>query len=317
MTHHYTFLINPQARSGKSQGVWTKIQAFLVQHDINFTAKISKSAGDISNWAGQFSQQPLSATEHIVVIGGDGSLNEALNGILTKDPTAQIPLAYIPAGSGNDFARAHGLPKDPIESLKVILRDTTTRSPATLDIGKFFVHTTGKSNFFLNNVGVGFDAATVANTNNSHTKKTFNRMGIGKLSYFSSVFKTLANQSSFSVQVTADGETTTLDQAYLLTLSNHPYFGGGINIMPDADPNDQKLDLIIIEHKKHITRLLYILEEVMRGHDHYRLPEVHRFTAEEIRITTTHAEFAHADGEELGSHIYDITFTTQTYPFWV
>jgi len=316
MTHQYTFLINPAAKSGNAKQTWLDLSTYLNNQQIEYSELISQTPGDVQKLAQRFAETKPSEHQHLVVVGGDGTLNEAINGILLHDPQAEVPLAYLPAGSGNDFARAHGLAQEPLESLKMILKRTQQGDPEKVDIGEYVDSKHQMHRFFVNNIGVGFDAMTVSLTNHSKYKVLLNKFGLGKVAYFSSIFRTILLQDTFPVEVKWGEQKEYLPHAYLVTVSNHPYFGGGIKIMADANPRDGKMDLIVIENVGSKIRILYILQRLMAG-KHYSLPEVHRYTASELEIKTGRLEHGHIDGEELGTHTFDLNLKTRPYPFWV
>ncbi|MCM0583190.1 YegS/Rv2252/BmrU family lipid kinase [Weissella diestrammenae] len=319
MTHRYTFLINPAAKSGHAADVWQELETYLDDEKIIFEKFESQAPGDITKYAQHFVQrQPTNNQDHLVVVGGDGTLNEALNGIRDTMTSKMVPLAYLPAGSGNDFARAYQLDTVPINRLKKIINLTQNSSlePEFVDTGVYIDRQHQTKRYFVNNLGIGFDALTVNLTNHSYLKKRLNRLGWGKLSYFISIFKALSIQDTFPLEVTWQKQTEYLPHTYLMTLSNHPYIGGGVEIMADANPRDAKIDLIVIENTGSTLRLLYILKQMIVG-KHYRLPEVHRYTAEQFDLKTGRLEYGHADGEELGTHTFDLSVTTQKQPFWL
>ncbi|WP_373770343.1 diacylglycerol/lipid kinase family protein [Weissella soli] len=313
----YIFLINPSARSGKTTKLWPVIETYLKEHRCHYTFRMSQRLGDIANWTAWYALHGLPDNTYLVVVGGDGTLNEALNGILHAKPAAQLPLAYIPAGSGNDFARAHGLPSTPLAALEMILNTTATQPPKLVDIGVYADSLTKQPAYFVNNIGIGFDALALYHTNHSRTKKVLNALGLGKLAYLTSIVKTLVHQVPFTLDVYVNGQHTRVHQAYLLTLSNHPYFGGGVKILPDANPTDGLLDLVVIEKQATMRRLIWILVKILTGNPYEQLPEVHRWTNAKIHLRTDEINYAHADGEELGRQAINLEFTTQPYPFWL
>lgn len=313
---HYTFFVNPAARSGKSMVVWGEVEQFLKSTGVAFDSRLSTAPGELRKWAYQYAKYEDSADRQLVVVGGDGSLNEVINGLLAFDTKRSIPLAYIPAGAGNDFARAHGITGTPVEMMQTILAKVDAGEPKSIDIGEYMDAVKRERRFFLNNVGIGFDATTVEIANNSRIKNILNKLKLGKATYGVALIEALSRQDRFPVEIIANGRKFYTPRGYLLTVSNHPYFGGGVKIMPDADPTDGKIDLIMIERPQFFMKILWLLVQLVRGR-HYNYSEVHRFTAASIRVRTSRLEFGHADGEELGSRAYDLMVTTRPYPFWL
>lgn len=315
----YQFIINPVAKSGKSLENWSLLKDELIAESVNFDFYISKNQQDLNRWIKQFLKRQEMHPEQLVVVGGDGTLNLTLNAILSRNSSYQQPIAYIPDGSGNDFARAHGIPVDPMASLHRILKQTkqSQQKPRLIDLGVYEDVKNQQRKYFVNNLGVGFDAMVVSMTNHSLTKVWLNKFGWGSLAYPLLIFKVLTEQDSFAVTVkSSDHKVDFYEHAYLMTVSNHPYFGGGINIMPDADPHDGKLDLIIIEKPKNKIRLLKIVKALLKKRL-YDEPEVHRYTHKELEFKTHRLELAQADGEELGAHIYNYRFSSKSIEFWL
>jgi len=103
--------------------------------------------------------------------------------------------------------------------------------------------------------------------------------------------------------------------AFLVTTSNHPYFGGGVPILPNATVHDPNLELIVIERHNWLI-LLWIALFIPSG-KHLNSHWVHHYKASSIRLTTTTLEFGQSDGEEMGSRFFDLEMNTVKYPFWI
>ena len=126
----------------------------------------------------------------IVVLGGDGTINEILNILI--DCHLQNPLSYIACGSGNDFARAISLPSNPLKAWEYIHHQATIKK---ICVGKVKINDTER--YFLNNVGIGFDARIVYSANHSKLKMLLNKVHLGALVYASFFLKALIIQKFF------------------------------------------------------------------------------------------------------------------------
>ncbi|TYC48196.1 YegS/Rv2252/BmrU family lipid kinase [Weissella muntiaci] len=310
------FLINPAAQSGNAMQIWQKFEAYLKGKQIDYQAQISTRPRDIYNWS-YIWQKHNSYNSVLVILGGDGSLNEAVNGQLAANIGWSAPIAYIPAGSGNDFARAYNLSNNlqPEVIIPQLVTAIETEQVQQLDIGRMLDRVNHTRRYFVNNLGVGFDAATVAATNDSTLKNSLNRLHLGKLAYFLSLFGVLRTQDTFNVSLKSDQGQVQFNHGYLLTFSNHPYFGGGVQIMPDANPTDGKMDLIIIE-KRNMPQLLHTLFKVLRS-EHYGMQQVYRWTSDKYEMVIPRLEYGHVDGEELGVHAFDFEVTSQKHSFYL
>lgn len=318
MEQKYQFIINPAARSGKNLTTWHTLQEELQKHSVNFEQYISKSSYEITKWLRRFLRDPNEVKTQIVVLGGDGTLNIVINSVLQYQPNIMRPIAYIPAGSGNDFARAHGIEIDPLASLRRILRQTQDpqQLPFQADIGVYTDQRNSQTRYFVNNLGIGLDATVVSLTNHSSAKVWLNKLGLGTLSYGALLMKTLSQQDSFPINIKTAQGTERIGDAYLTTISNHPYFGGGVNIMPDADPYDGKIDMILVEKPQNQRQFLKLIKSVAK-HNLMNQPGVHRYTVDRLELETERLENGQTDGEELGVHTYHFVFTTRQYDFWL
>lgn len=309
MLTHYHFIINPIAGSGHAKQVWPKIEQILQTGNILYSFEESKYAGHTEKLT------RLHALNHpkdvIVLLGGDGTLHEAVNG-LHKHTKISATLAYIPCGSGNDFARGLAIPSDPLKALDNILN---ARAPRLVDIGHYHEKIRNESAFFTNNIGIGFDAQVVYLTNHSPLKRLLNKYHLGFLSYAALFFKALKKQKTFRLIVSSSKGTQIFDQAFLCTTTNHPYFGGGVALMPKAKINDGKLDLVVIEKKKTSTFLRLFLLMILPGHLHIFSRHVHHLQVDKLKLTTILPEHGQADGEEMKELPFEIDFSINQQAF--
>ncbi len=214
---------------------------------------------------------------HIVVaVGGDGTVNEVVNGVGDNNVTVGV----IPAGSGNDFARALEIPLAFEEALDCILRGKTKM----VDIGMV----NGKR--FVNVASVGFDAQVVMETDNiKHRIK-------GPLAYFLGVFKALTAYKPFDLELEFQGETIK-KQAVLIAVANGIFYGGGMKVAPDALLDDGLFDVCLVEGIPKL-RILKLFPLIYSG-KHLLRPEVEYFRTERIRIDCPRG-YINSDGEVIG-----------------
>lgn len=306
----YYLIFNPAAGSGTAISVFKEVRKRLDEVGTPYEIKVSRYPGHTIQLARQIGS--FNTHEHAVtiVIGGDGSLNQTITG-LRMTASADMPVAYIPAGSGNDFARGIGMAHEPMAALEQVLSCT---KPLVLDVGRYTEKTRHESGYFVNNIGIGFDATVVAATNHSEMKRILNKIHLGTLSYMFGVVKVLFGRKPFPVAVYVDGHRTFIPRAFLVTTTNHPYFGGGIRILPTATPTDGKLDLIVAE-QLNMLQFLFLLVQVIRG-KHMKYKQVHHFLSDHILLETPSLEFGQMDGEEMGSRPYELDFHVTKQNFW-
>ena len=117
MGREYDFIVNPKSRSGLGEMTWKMLEPELKKRRIGYTVHMTEKRKNAEKIAEMLTADGEPHT--LVVLGGDGSLNEVINGIREPD---KITLGYIPIGSSNDFARGLGIPNDPLTALETVLR---------------------------------------------------------------------------------------------------------------------------------------------------------------------------------------------------
>ncbi|WP_179395294.1 diacylglycerol/lipid kinase family protein [Lacticaseibacillus absianus] len=307
----FYIIFNPAAGSGTSVATFKAVRQVLDDRQLPYEIRVSRYSGHAVQLARQIGSFNTHDHAVLMVIGGDGTLNQAITG-LRETKQQELPVAYIPAGSGNDFARGIGMPQDPMAALDQILAAT---APITLDIGQYTEATRHESGFFVNNVGVGFDAAAVAAANRSSYKKLLNRLHLGSLAYMFGVVNVFFSRKPFPVTVHVDGQYEIIQRAFLCTTTNHPYFGGGVRILPTATPTDGELDLIVVENLN-VFYFLFLLLELIRG-KHMKYKAVHHFKSSHLRVETNSLEYGQMDGEEMGTRAFQLEFNVTKQKFWI
>ncbi|TFJ43170.1 phospholipid kinase [Carnobacterium divergens] len=308
----YYVVINLQSGSGNGAKVWQIVEKTLLEKKKNYQLFVSEYAGHTISLVNQLAKDIHTTQQKdalILIIGGDGTLHEAVRGL--GEEYKKTPLGYIPAGSGNDFARGVGISRKPLVALNQILK---AKSASAFDIIEF-QEKEQPDGYFVNNVGVGFDALVVKLTNNSSTKATLNKYNLGSLAYVASLVKAYFKQRSFPIQLTVDGKTTAFKDAFLVTTTNHSYFGGGVNIAPMAVPTDGLIDVIAVS-KLPLLKIISLFVMMLLGGRHTRFKSVHHFSGKTIHLETLHAVDGQADGEELGNQLFDLDFNPATRYFW-
>lgn len=311
----YSFWVNPIAGNGVAKQKWQKLQSYLNEQSIAYRVFYSDGPGAIENQLFQSTHDQAP----VVIIGGDGTLHEALNGLLkNKTLNHTRPIAYISAGSGNDFARSHQLSDDPIQAFKRINHQIEQNNVILLDIGKCLDEQTSEVSYFVNNLGIGIDVTTVAFANQSKIKRWLNRYHLGGFSYFLAIFQSLQQQDAFGAEVVLQDqkESYCTHNAFLITVSNQPYFGGGIKILPDASSVDGLFDIILVDRPKSLGRLIWLIGALLRG-NHYRYSEVHHLKSARIGLKSETKEYSHLDGEVISARKNVLYLSTIKYPFYI
>lgn len=199
----YHIIINPASRSGRGAKIWAEqVEPVLKAGNTEYQTYFSGKAGEVRQLAAQITAEHAAEPDlTLIVLGGDGTINEALQGI--ADPSKVI-LGYIPTGSSNDLARDLGISKDPKAALNLILHNNT---PRAMDLGRLTYldeDQPEESRLFAVSCGIGFDAAVCAEAMSSRIKDTMNRIGLGKLTYLGIALKQLITARKVSCTLTLE-----------------------------------------------------------------------------------------------------------------
>lgn len=305
----YSFIVNPIAGGGNAKQAWERLENYLQKQPIDYDVKLTHYVGHGEYLAKKLAQNQTKDTV-VVAVGGDGTLNEVLNG-LAKTQNASLPIADIPCGSGNDFARSYGISSDPIHAFQQI---QSAQQANELYVGHYQEAIKDTEGYFVNNLGVGFDAAIVSRTNHSHIKKRLNHAHMGTFSYLSQALRVLYDQQPFSLSVEDDHHHDVFSRAFLCVANNGPYIGGGFQVDPTASIRDAKITLVVAERKNWL-RTLCLMWQLVRG----KLPKsrfAHYYQGKRIHYSTDSLEFMQLDGNDQGNRFVDLTVDCQSFPFW-
>lgn len=294
----YHFIINPKSSSGKGIRHWWTVKDELDRQNITYTAAFTKQEGHATRLAEKICRENEDI-KNIVVLGGDGTLNEVINGIDNYD---NVVLGYIPSGSSNDLARSLKIPRKPLKSLANVLKPNKF---IYLDYGEIaFEDNDLKPRKFGCSSGIGYDAGVCEEVQRSALKKKLNGFGAGKFIYLAIALKQLFNTKLQDATIIVDKIRTDKYKKVLL-VSNmiHKFEGGGLKMAPDADPTDGKLSICLV-HGLPRAMLMLLFPTILFGkHTHFKGVETFQCSSIEIMLESKFA--VHTDGEVPGfsSHI--------------
>ena len=303
----YSFLVNPASRSGRGQKYWERIKPVLEERKIPYQVFFSKGPGDMVKLSRQLtsSLSPEGEDVHLVVLGGDGTANEAVQGIADFSRTR---FSYIPTGSSNDLARDAGISRNPLETLECILSSARERR---IDVGFLHYNTAylpeasrpadvPPDRRFLVSCGIGFDAGVCQEAMKSRMKDFLNKVGLGKLTYLGIALKQLMRSGRDSAELVIDenspsAKSIRLPGLMFIACMSHCYEGGGFYFCPGADAADGMLDLCTVSGVPK-WKVLLVLPTAFQG-KHYRYNGVERYGGQTIHIRTSAPLWVHTDGE--------------------
>lgn len=289
----FYFIVNPASRSGQGLKLWRQLLPEIRNSRINYRVYFTKKPLSAKHYAARITGN-LTESAVLVVMGGDGTLNETLNGILNHQ---LVTLGYIPTGSSNDFARAHSFSKNSADVLHKILNGQTA---ALVDIGQIKAGNSEPKKFIVSG-GIGYDAAVTISCNRSKLKKVLNRLHLGKLSYLLIGAVQLFTRKTETMTVAFDGRPPqTFRRVFFISVHNHRYEGGGFAFAPKAVPSDGMLDVCIIEGLGCIRLIPVLLLSLAGVHTHFH--GVHNVRCRCVLIRSKSSQQIHADGEDCGQH---------------
>ncbi|AEF18394.1 MULTISPECIES: diacylglycerol/lipid kinase family protein [Thermoanaerobacterium] len=271
------FIVNPAAGNGKAYKMIPKIEKYMNEKNIKYKFFITKYPGHGTVLAREAIKDDF---EIVVAVGGDGTVHEVINGIRDSN----VALGIIPLGTGNDFARYFRIPKDVYKALEILLMKNTKFIDSAV-INKYIT---------CNNVAnIGIDADVAVQVTR------FKRFFSGILAYTLSLINVLFKYKPYNVKIDIDGKMIKR-KIMLAAFGNCSFYGGGFKILPDANPDDGYLDVIIVNEISKF-KLLFLLPMAIFG-KHTSLKCVETYKAEKIHIDAEKELALCVDGEVILSN---------------
>lgn len=231
-THERWFaVLNPVSGGGRAARDRAQIEALLRAAKLDATLQVSDYAGHAIALAAAAVRDGY---RRIAAIGGDGTLNEVVNGVLEASggPSPQATIALLPVGRGDDWARTHGIPRRLDAAVGLIAAGRTVLH----DVGIARFGSDGRERYYINVAGVGFDADVVQRTQATR---------LGPMSYLVGLLRSFATYRARRLAV--DCDALHLDEPlFVVFAALGRYCGGGMYVAPGADTGDGLLDLITI-----------------------------------------------------------------------
>ncbi|MEZ4517333.1 MAG: diacylglycerol kinase family lipid kinase [Chloroflexota bacterium] len=268
-------ILNPYANRWGAREQTPTIETACRSHDLDYSLEITQAPEDGIRLARMAAEDP--AVDAVVAAGGDGTINEVINGVLLaagSEPTK--PFGIIPVGTANDFARMAGLPLGIDESVAVIAAGQTRQ----IDGGRV------NERFFINNSAAAMEP--MVTIENIRMKRLS-----GEIRYVAALVRALVRLKPWQMQITwDDGEYD--GPAYLLSVCNSPRTGGFM-MAPGAEIDDGQFDMVFAPQAPKTT-VLSVLAGLMRG-THINHPAVTFCRTTGITVHSRPGTPLHADGE--------------------
>jgi YegS/Rv2252/BmrU family lipid kinase len=279
------FLVNPASDNGATGRRWPEIANRAAAAGLTGEALLSERPGQLTELARQAADE---GGQLLVVVGGDGTVNEVVNGLAGRECPE---LAVIPRGTGRDFVRTYGIPHKLDDALRTV-RDGRTRE---IDVGRArFRSWQGEPAewYFANIASAGMSGAIAKRAN-----ETSKALG-GKVSYFWATFAVFSRWRTSELTVAVGAETRRA-RMHDVVVANGRYFGGGMMICPEAEPDDGVFDVLLIGN---LTKrdLLLTLPKTYRG-KHLPHPKAELLRGPTVEIEAPEPLPVELDGEQPGT----------------
>jgi len=289
-------ILNPAANHGKTGKLVDKISELLKPH-LDFELFITSYPRQAEDFARQTKGFDL-----IIGVGGDGTLNEIANGLLTsKNP---LPLAFLPTGSGNDLQKMIGVSRDLEKAIKQII------------VGKVVFLDAARVNnrFYLNSLGIGFDAQVAHQTNQTKQQTESSGLWLYLQSLFLILFK---DYHPYKIKLKVDDESWQELEITLLAANLGKSYGGGFLITPEAKNNDGLLDLCYVDFLP-AYQVIMRLPLVILG-KHTWMKPFHYLKVRKIWVKSADEKTipAHLDGEVITAREYKVEVLPEKIPLVV
>lgn len=266
-------IVNPAAGRGRALSVWSQVKEQLSKKNISVECDITIEPGHAVQLAKEAADED---TDIVAVIGGDGTIHEAVNGLIGS----QTALAVIPGGTGNDFAKSLQVPKSITGAVAVMLNPVRKK----IDLIKY------NNSYLINMAGLGFDAEVARRVNGTRFLK-------GEAAYLLAILKTLVSYRPLPAEIVIDG-IQIKKNITLVAVGNGQYVGGGVRLLPQACIDDGLLDICIMEETTK-PDVLITLPSVYAGR-HVNHPKCTFYKAREVTLRVKNSNYpvyAQFDGQ--------------------
>ena len=280
-------IVNPASGGGKTGRRWPGLDARMRAEGAQFDVEFTREPGHAEHLA---RAAGLSGAKTIIIVGGDGTLYEVVNGLIVDDkPIGDVAIGLLPVGTGSDFARAMAVPRDPLAAAVYLTRSA---QPQPLDVGRIECVRGEKATvrYFTNVAGLGFDGEVADRVNRA------GKSG-GTLVYQIMLLRNLAGYQNKHVTLTIDGRRSE-GVMNSVVLANARYFGGGMFVAPNARWDDGLFDMILLGDLGKME-VIANMPKLYRG-THLTHPKVTELRALEVRVEARERMFLQAEGELVG-----------------
>jgi diacylglycerol kinase (ATP) len=272
-------IVNPAAGGGRARQSGVAVADYFTQQGRNVELSESRSSDDLRE---QAARAAATGFRYVIALGGDGAFHHLVEGLYGTEAIAGI----LPAGNGNDIARALGIPPDAVSAADVFLHS----SPHAIDLVRTRPAAKGTA-YFVGAGGMGLDAEA------AHLANTTFKQWPGVTRYLGGAFSAFFAGTTFELSAEMDSARWS-GRALLAVVANAPCYGSGVRIAPGAKMDDGWLDVVLVRDISW-TRLVEAIPILLTSGD-LRFKEVERFQCRRLKFETDRPVMVHGDGEILG-----------------
>lgn len=284
-------VVNPASAGGRTMRHWPDCATLLRSLGVEFEVHFTRSRDDAT---GAVREALRGGATRIVSVGGDGTVNEVVNGFFAEDGEplgATATLAIVPSGTGGDFRRSVGIPAEPAAAVRML----TAAAARSIDVGRVDFGD-GTRRYFINIADCGIGGEVVARVNRSRYKGGGLR---GSAVFLRESIAAVISFGGRRVRISSDDDPPIERTVQSVVVANGRYFGGGMHVAPHSRVDDGVFDVVIIDAMSR-ARSLTAMPSLYRG-THLDRPGVELRRAARIVIEALDAPLLFdVEGEQVG-----------------
>lgn len=296
-------IVNPTSGNGTTKKKWPKIKEELESQLFDFQYVLT----EYSNHSVELAQQAISeGFRHIISVGGDGTLHNIVNGIMSQKivATNTISIGVIPIGTGNDWVKTHNIPRDFYKAIQVIKNGNSKQQ----DIGKIeLINANKKVHYFMNLAGVGFDGYVVSKV---ERYKTF-----GALAYLIGTLLGISSFKNFNSTILINKEKIK-SKSLMVLVGICQYSGGGMQLTKNPNPFDGLLDISVAGNFSKFDVIKNACKLFNGKIVDFKKVDSYKTNTIEIKVNQKELPFIQADGELIGKGSFKASIIGEAFSFY-
>lgn len=286
----FHIIVNRSAKSGKGDSLWAKIENVFIQHNVTYIVYETSKPGHAKQYVKEIMKKSTEE-DTIVIVGGDGTFNEAVNGC---EDFSKVKFGYIPNGSANDFARCMKIGTNVEKIATTIIENKRIKY---VDVGEATFGDNVRK--FIVSAGIGFDAQICAEVNKKSIKNILNTIKLGKIAYGLIGLKLVFTYKPLRATLSVDNnEKIKLNKMLFTSIHIQTSEGGGYPFCPDAKCSDGLFDTCSVYGMSKLREIMMFPLAKTGKHINHKGIKVNR--GENIVIKTNAPATIHTDGETYG-----------------